>query len=152
MKPERQYLENQILNASKEQLLLMLFDGAIRFAGQARAKLDEKDFEAYGNLLVRAQNIMLELIGCLKEEELGRDLAANLAGLYHFVYQRLLKAGLRKDPVMIAEALKVLASLRETWALAIEKDLKERFPELAKVRALAQEHSVPAPAPLNLQT
>ena len=73
MKPERQYLESQVLGATQEQLMLMLFDGAIRFSKQAKEKLAQADYETWGKLLIRAQQIMVELASALKVEELKTD-------------------------------------------------------------------------------
>ncbi|MDQ7780373.1 MAG: flagellar export chaperone FliS, partial [Planctomycetota bacterium] len=71
--------------ATKEQLLLMLFDGAIRFTDQARPKMEKKDLEGTHVLLVKAQRITLELISAL-DKSIGAEIYNNLTGLYTFVY------------------------------------------------------------------
>ena len=140
--PQRQYLENKVLMASREDLLLMLFDGAIRFAEQAWPRLEAKEYPEYCALLVKAQDVVRELMVSMKREELGEDLYGNLMNLYQFILSRLVKANLKKDRKLIDEALKILIHLRETWAQAIEKDRREKFPELAAVQAIAKEASV----------
>ena len=151
--PQRQYLENKVLMASREELLLMLFDGAIRFAQQAWPRLEAKEYPEYCILLRKAQDIVRELMAALNREELGEDLYANLMDLYRFVQTRLAKANLRKERTLIDEAVRILAHLRDTWAQAIAKDRLEKFPELAIVQAIAKEASGEddSPNPLNVQ-
>lgn len=151
----QQYLQNQILTAPREQLLLMLFDGAIRFAEQAKPKIDEKDFEGSCKLLIKAQRIVIELMSSLKRELLGDEVFDNLMALYNFIYFRLVNANVKKDKGLVDEAVRILSHLRETWSMAIEKDRKEKFPQLALMEK-ARKESTPAPAapprgPLNIE-
>lgn len=150
--PERKYLENKILMASREELLLMLFDGAIRFAGLAWPRLEAREYPEFCSLLVKAQNVVRELMAALNRQELGEELYANLMNLYQFVLTRLAKANLRKEKPLIDEAVRILSHLRETWAQAIEKDRREKFPELAAVQAIAKAASAQEPsAPFTLE-
>ena len=130
----KQYLRNQIMTAPKEQLLLLLFDGAIRFSEQGKAKLAEQSYEESCNFLIRAQRIMIELISSLNKDVLPQEIYNNLVRLYHFVYFRLIDGNLKKDAQRVDEALVILRNLRETWSLAIEKDHKEKFPQAGLVQ------------------
>jgi flagellar protein FliS len=121
----RKYLETQVKTASKEQLLLMLYDGAIRFAEQAKEKIEEKDYERMHNLLLRAQRIIMELMSTLNKK-VGEEIYKSLMGLYGFIQLRLMRANLRRDKKCLEEALQILKHLRETWALAIESDRKQK--------------------------
>ncbi|MCR4315334.1 MAG: flagellar export chaperone FliS [Planctomycetes bacterium] len=120
----RSYLETQIRTASKEQLLIMLFDGAIRFCNQAKVKIEDRDIEGSYNLLIKAQNIVMELM-CSLDRSIGEDIYNNLVGLYNFIYLRLVDANIKKDNVKIDEALKILVDLRGTWSDAIDKAKSE---------------------------
>ena len=124
--PPNKYLENKVLTASKEELMLMLFDGAIRFCGAAKEKVAARDFEESCRLLIRGQDIMNELSLGLRREELGDRIYENLTGLYAAVSDRLMSANMSHDLSLVDEAVKLLSNLRETWAMAIEKDRKER--------------------------
>ncbi len=146
----RQYLETQILTAPREQLLLLLFDGAIRFAEQARELQGARDAEGAAGLLLRAQRIVIELMTALKPDQVGEVIYRNLMGLYVFAYFRLVKAGLRRDPALVDEALRILRHVRETWSMAIEKDRREKFPEAARLEKAQREHA-PPPSPVNLE-
>jgi len=119
-----QYLEVQVQTASKEQLLLMLYDGAIRFSEQAKSKIDEKDIEGSYHLLVKAKQIVVELL-CSLDERVGKELYDNLCSLYNFIYIRLIEANIKKDKKLVDEALQILRTLRNAWTDAIEKHKKE---------------------------
>jgi len=117
-------IKTKIQAASREQLILMLYDGAIRFGEQAKNKLFAKDYEAAYGLLIRAQNIVLELLHALDRKG-GGSVADNLAGLYTYSYQLLVEANIKHDPTKIDECNGILKKLREAWADAVQK-LKER--------------------------
>jgi len=115
----KEYLKTQIQTASREQLILMLYDGAIRFAGQARDRITAEDWEGCHGLLIRAQNIVLELLYAL-DRKTGGEVADNLASLYTYCYNRLVEANIHHVPEKIDECTSILKGLREAWAQAIE--------------------------------
>lgn len=149
----QQYLETHILTAPREDLLVMLFDGAIRFAGQAKPKIASRDFEGSCKLLIKAQRIVIELMTSLQKDLLEPAVYQNLMGLYNFVYFRLVNANVKKDAAPVDEALKILVHLRETWAMAIDKNRREQNPQLALIEQAqkAQVAAVPARGGVNLQ-
>ena len=115
-----EYLKVKIQTAKPTELLMMLFDGAIRFTAQAKGHIEHAEYEKKHNLLMRAQEILLELIQAL-DRGLDSALYERLIGLYRFCYDRLVQANLRNDLAAADEALTVLAHLKETWRLAIQK-------------------------------
>lgn len=144
--PVKQYQESQILTAPKEELLLMLLDGAARFAEQGRAKMLEKRYDESCKLFIRAQRIVIELITSLDAKVIEKPVYDNLVGLYYFVYWRLIRANTNHDEKLIDEALRILQHLRETWSQAIDKSRKEAHPQAALVEK-AQKAADPAPQP-----
>lgn len=120
-----EYLRNQVLTASPEQLQMMLYDGAIRYARQGREAIEGRDIEGAFNLLTRAQRIVLEMLNGLRPE-VNRDLCSKMAGLYNFVYRKLVDASINRDPHAVDEALGILEYQRETWAMLMAKLAKER--------------------------
>ncbi len=128
MKPERnpsqEYLRNVVLTSTPEQLQLLLYDGAIRFANQGLEALRARDREAAFNALERAQLIVLELSNGTRRE-VNPELADRMLALYNFVWRRLVDANLDQDEQALAEALRVLQHQRESWALLIEKLRRE---------------------------
>lgn len=108
----------QVRTAAPDQLLLMLLDGAVRFAEGAREKLTRGDRQGKHDLLVKTQNIVLELIQTLKPE-IGEKIYGGLTGLYRFIYRRLVEANIEDSPEKLGEALKILIDVRETWRQAV---------------------------------
>lgn len=114
------------MTAPKEQLLIMLFDGAIRFSEQAKVRIDSKEIEGSCTLLIRGQRIMLELIAALDKKIMGEELYFNLVRIYNFIYFRLINANVKKDKTLIDEALRILQVMRQTWIDAIEQDRRQK--------------------------
>jgi flagellar protein FliS len=117
-KQAEQYKKQQIETASPEEVLIMLYDGAIRFLGVARKAMEEKDIEKSHNNLTKAQNIILEFMNSL-DMELGGEIAFNLYRLYEYLHHRLVQANIKKDVAMVDEVLDHLRSLKATWEEAI---------------------------------
>jgi flagellar secretion chaperone FliS len=98
----RAYQAQAVLTASPGQLILMLYDGALRFLGHARDALqageeNPKRIEIINTNLVKAQNIIAELQACLNHDA-GGEHSRNLDRLYDYYLRRLFEANLRKQP------------------------------------------------------
>ncbi len=121
----KQYQKQQVETASPEELLLLMYDGAIRFLNVARKAIEEKNIEKTHNNLIRAQHIVTELMASL-DMEIGGEVAQNLFRLYDYLHYRLVQANIKKDTAMIDEVLTHLRSLKETWEQAIKIAHQER--------------------------
>ena len=113
------YQNNQIATASREQILLMLYDGAIRFCKQAKAAIEAKDAATKGTYISKTVAIITEFSNSL-DHEIGGDIASNLDALYNFMLAELSKANINNDPGKIDTVCNMLCELRATWAEAIE--------------------------------
>ncbi|MEA2064022.1 MAG: flagellar export chaperone FliS [Gemmatimonadota bacterium] len=118
------YQEMRVRSASPEQLILMLYDGALRFLRQAIKALEEKQLETAHNNLIRTQNILTELIASLDLEE-GGKIASNLLRIYEFMHRTLVQANLKKEPEPARQIMKQIKKLRESWATAM-KNMQEQ--------------------------
>ena len=118
------YLKNQIETSSPEQILILLYDGAIKFLNQAKIGIQNKDIELTHNNLTKAQNIISELRNTL-DMEIGGDLANNLYALYNYFNRRLVQANIKKEIEPVDEVLEHLRGLRDTWKQAIIKKREE---------------------------
>jgi flagellar protein FliS len=107
------YKQTQVSTASQGELLLMLFDGAIRFARQSKEFMGEGQLEEASGRLIRAQDIVNELILAL-DLSVG-EIAHNLQQLYTYIYDLLVQANVKKDPAIVDEAVRMLGELRDTW-------------------------------------
>ena len=109
-----QYQSRAIQTASPGQLVVMLYDGFLRFAAQAQDALARGDLASAASRLTRAQDIVDELRVSL---DMGQgEIAGSLASLYRYVTERLTDARLAKDPDQVAEARALMAELRSAWA------------------------------------
>jgi flagellar secretion chaperone FliS len=108
------YERTKVETADQRQLILLLYDGAIRFMQKAMARIDANDIEAAHNYLVRSRDIVAELLSTLKPEKAG-ELGTNLQRLYVYVFNRLVEANLVKDKAIVAECVKLMSTLREGW-------------------------------------
>ncbi|GMU21454.1 MAG: hypothetical protein AMXMBFR13_15470 [Phycisphaerae bacterium] len=115
-----EYLRNTVMTATPEQLHLMLYDGAIRFTRQGIEGVQRQNWEDVFNGFSRAQKIVLELLNSLNPE-VDRALCSRMAGLYNFIYRKLVDAGVQRDAAPAQEALKLLEYQRETWLLLMDK-------------------------------
>lgn len=114
------YLRTKVMTATPEQLQLMLYDGAIRFAEQGKAALHEKKYDRSHDRLTRAQAIIVELLNGLRHD-VSPDLCGKLAALYNYAYMRIVEANMSHDVVILDEALSVLRYQRETWTLLMQQ-------------------------------
>ena len=114
------YLRDAVMTSTPEQLQLMLYDGAIRFATQARDAIEKKDYETSYLRLTRAHYIILEMQNGLNYE-VNRPLCERMAAIYSFLYRKLIDANINRNVADIDDALKVLRIERETWQILVDK-------------------------------
>ena len=114
------YLETEVMTATPQKLQFMLLDAAVRAIQKAKqlwaADRDEEACET----LIRAQQIMSELL-CGLNQEVDSALAKKVAAIYLFVFRNLMDANQRKDVEKLDGALAVLEIERETWRRVCEK-------------------------------
>ena len=113
-----QYQNNQILSASPEQLLVMLYDGAIRFCRQAMQAMDSGDKRLQGEKISRTMAIVCEFSNSL-DHQIGGAIAEDLDALYCFMIRELTRAGREGDRKALETVDVLLSDLRETWGEAI---------------------------------
>ena len=111
---QQQYVTTQVGTADRLQLVIMLYDGAISFLGQAKEKMAARDAAGKGLFIGRALDIIAELNASLNFQA-GRELATNLFHLYNFMTGHLTKANLNWDLAALEEVLVMLTQLREAW-------------------------------------
>lgn len=120
----QKYKETQVVSASRERLLLMMYEGAIRFTKQAIKAAEEKNVPERCSAIGRVYDIVMELNNTL-DHKVGGEIARSLEQLYMFMTEQLTKANLKGDPEPLKVVLKLLETLYEGWAQAIEKMKKE---------------------------
>ncbi|WP_136807851.1 flagellar export chaperone FliS [Desulfosediminicola flagellatus] len=134
-----QYQHNQVATASPEQIMLMLYDGAIRFIRRAINANKENDMVEKLQGISKCLAIITEFSNTL-DHEIGGKIAEDLDALYHFMMRELNSA--RKDTtgVHLENVEKILVDLRDTWGQAV--DINKRDQASAEQKASGQ-NSVP---------
>lgn len=108
------YQQNSVNTASKERLLLMLFDGLVKFIKQGIAGIDEKDINKSNTNFTKAQSIILELIASLNME-IGGEISKSLSLMYDYMHRRLVEANIKKDTAIATEVLGFAEELKDTF-------------------------------------
>ena len=116
----QKYRETSVHSASREKLLLMLYEGAIRFMKQAVIAVDKKDIAGRGMNIGRAFDIVNELNNTLNHSA-GPEIAKNLEQLYMFISEQLTKANATGQRKPLEDAIKIMETLYSGWVEAIEK-------------------------------
>lgn len=111
------YKKNQVNTATSEQLVLMLYDGARKFTRQAIKSLQDGDMQAAHHHLIRAQDIIAELM-CGVNLSAG-EIAEKYLYFYRYMQGQLIQANLKKDSQYAQEVLVMLDELRSAWAQII---------------------------------
>ncbi len=129
-----QYQQNQVMTASQEQILIMLYDGAIRFCRQAITANEDNNVAEKLGRIAKVYAIVTEFSNSLNHE-IGGEIAADLDGLYHFMLRELTKARTDTSGEFLRTVEKLLVDLRLTWGEAVEINRKE-------LGLLVQQHQI----------
>jgi flagellar protein FliS len=121
---QQQYNQNSIATASPEQILIMLYDGAIRFTRQAIAASEQNNHSEKLGRISKVFAIIVEFSNTLNHD-IGGEIAADLDGLYQFMLRELSKARNETDEKKLRVVEGLLVDLRKTWGEAIIKNKKE---------------------------
>lgn len=118
------YQKTAIETASKEELVLLLYNGAIKYTTVAIEKLDQKNFADASKNICRAQSIIVELLNSLNFE-VGGEIAKNLEYLYSVMVDNLTVANFEHvaDPLKLN--LQIMEKLKIAWE-GVLSQLKEK--------------------------
>ncbi len=108
------YQDNAITTQSRGRLIVLLYEGAIKFLKLAINELQSENYQAKGHYINKAQNIINELNAVL-DMDAGGEIAANLRKLYLFMNKRLYEANIQRDSQMIGEVISLLEELNQSW-------------------------------------
>ena len=115
------YQDMKVQTASPAQIMIMLYDGAIRFSLQAKKKIEEEDFEGKGVFISKTQAIIDELMNSL-DFNIAPELCSNLQQLYIYINERLTHANIKMEAEAMNEVIELLNTLRDGWKQALASD------------------------------
>lgn len=119
------YKTNSVNYASKDQMLLMLVEGAVKFSKDGRQAILDKDVKKAHENIVKTQNIFCELMMALDVSK-GENWAQPMMHVYNFIVRRLIDANIKKDIAIMDEVIPLIENVKDTWeqAYKIAKNMK----------------------------
>ncbi len=118
--PYKNYIKQEVEGATKGKLVLLLYDGAIKFMRIAVKAIDEKNIQDSHNNIMKAQNIIYELMSTLNMD--AGDISKNLLRLYDFMVWQLIEANREKSKDKVESVIKLMSNLREAWREVVQKE------------------------------
>lgn len=116
--PYQKYKNASVLSASKEQILLMLYEAAIKFTKLAIQAIETKNIAERGKNIMRAYDIVAEFQVSL-DHKVGGDLPKQLDQLYTFMLDQYTKANIQGDVAALKSCLQILENLYDGWKQVI---------------------------------
>lgn len=117
-KAAKAYLSTQVTTATQGDVLLMLYDTAVKHLKLAKVKMAERDYAGKGILITKAIEIVSELHESLNKEK-GGEVAKNLSQVYFLCNTRMLQANIEMNPDKLDEVVGILSGLRQAFAQII---------------------------------
>lgn len=114
--PYQQYKQNSVNTAGPGELVLMMYDGALKCCRQACSFIEQKDIQNSNNSIIKAQKIITELMSSL---DMNYQVSNNLYSLYSYMNSRLIQANINKDVQTIKEIETMLEELKDAWKEAV---------------------------------
>lgn len=127
----KKFKQTAILTASREQILLMMYEGAIKAVKLASKAIDEKNIPEKCKQIAKAHDIVLELSNTI-DKKVNPELGERLEGLYEFCGTQLLQANMENNQQNLDNVLKVLTKLYEGWVAAVGEFKKQQGGEIKK--------------------
>ncbi len=121
--PYAMYQDNKVLTASKEELTLMLYDGAVKFAKIAFEAMQNREVEKAHKNIIKIENIILELQMTLNRKY---DISKDFDNMYQLIYEKLVFANMKQDLEVLEECIGLLEELRDLWKEAMKEARKQR--------------------------
>jgi flagellar protein FliS len=125
--PYKAYQKTQITTASREKVLLMLYEGAIRFVKHAEVAMLDRKIADKGKNISKATAIISELMATL-DFKVGGQLAVDLENLYVFMIDKLIEGNIKNDVECLRTVENLLRTLYEAWQDVVENPRPDGVP------------------------
>jgi flagellar secretion chaperone FliS len=138
--PQSAYTQNEVLNASPERLVQMLYELGIRSVVHARECNRKKDIAGRVRHVNKAFAVLVELSDGL-DFDAGGEIATNYARIYDYCQRRLTEANVQQSDPILAEVETLLEDLQEAWQVVVTKVGAERMTRLLSPDILPSEQA-----------
>ena len=109
-----QYRRNAISTSSQGRLIIMMYEGAIKFTNMAIQSIDKGDIAGQGKYISKTHDIISELSLALDMEK-GGEVAVRLESLYQYILNQLTIANVKSDRKTLENIIKILSPLNKAW-------------------------------------
>lgn len=122
--PYQSYKQNSVNTASPGELTLMLYNGCLKFIHQAKRAVDEKNIQDKNNSILRAQDIVRELMVTLNPDI---EVSKQMLAMYDYMLRRLVEANIKNDNEILSEVEGLVIEFRDTWKQVIQINRQKNF-------------------------
>ncbi|MET3193341.1 flagellar export chaperone FliS [Bacillus sp. OAE603] len=122
--PYEQYQQNSVNTASPGELTLMLYNGCLKFIHLAKGAIAQKNFAERNKNIIKAQDIIRELMVTLDMEQ---EVSQNLMQLYDYLNRQLIQANIKNDVSILEEVEGFVTEFRDTWKEVIQINRQKTF-------------------------
>lgn len=129
-----QYKQTAVQTATPEKLVLMLFDGAIKFSQQAVVSLEEKNIELSNLYIGKVQAIITEFMASL---DMQYEISRYLMAIYEYMNRVLVKANIDKNPELVREVIGYLKELRQSFDEANSRSREKNWSNNERANIIA---------------
>lgn len=127
--PYKTYQNQSVTTASPGELTLMLYNGCLKFISMAKSAMRDGDHESKNFNLVKAQDIIRELMVTLDTKT---EVSQNMMAMYDYIHNRLIQANVKNEVSILEEAEEYVVEFRDTWKEILLIHRKNRFGEGGK--------------------
>lgn len=124
------YGSRKVETASPAELVLMLYDGAIKFCNIALDGIEKKDYQKANLNIQKARNIIVELQSTLDHKY---AVAKDFDIVYDYIFNKLVDANVKKDPEILTEALNEIRDMRDNWKEVMRRAKLPQTPPSGKL-------------------
>ncbi|MDM5451424.1 flagellar export chaperone FliS [Peribacillus simplex] len=128
--PYQSYQQSSVNTASPGELTLMLYNGCIKFTMLGKKAIEEGNIEAKNTNIIKAQNIVHELMVTLNMDV---EVSKEMMSLYDFMNRRLIEANMENDVAALEEVEGLVTDFRDTWKEVIQMNRKKQFTQSGQV-------------------
>ncbi|MEH7225059.1 flagellar export chaperone FliS [Bacillus sp. JJ1566] len=122
--PYQAYQKNSVSTASPGELTLMLYNGCLKFISMARVAMEENNISGKNTNLIKAQNIIQELMVTLN---MDNEISKQMMAMYDYIKSCLIEANINNDLQILEEAEGYVKEFRDTWKQVIQVNRQKQF-------------------------
>lgn len=122
--PYQTYQTNSVTTASPGELTLMLYNGCLKFTNLAKAAIQQKNIEEKNKNIIKAQNIIQELMVTLN---MDLEVSKNMMSLYDYIHYQLIQANIKNDIAALEEVEEFVTEFRDTWKQVIQLNRQQQY-------------------------